>query len=125
MRKANRNIISEFKVAKDPQRFVEGVIQKYVECGPAGADNIHIRVEHNSNIVHMEIINVTNPSWVKKFIGAIQYSVPLWNIVAECTNTIADMCVQLQKIQKNEKEATKRARARTKKVSCRSTSSKK
>lgn len=124
MRKKNRDVVAEFKIRNNQKLFVEHVVSRYLTCGPAGAEDIRIVTNHKTGIVKISIHNVTNITWVKKLLNAIQYTTVMWDIAMDCREGIQSIYEQLQRIQ-NEEEATKRTRTTPKKVSRRSTSSSK
>ena len=124
MRKKNRDVVAEFKIRNNQKLFVEHVVSRYLTCGPAGAEDIRIVTNHKTGIVKISIHNVTNITWVKKLLNAIQYTTVMWDIAMDCREGIQSIYEQLQRIQ-NEEEATKRIRTTPKKVSRRSTSSSK
>ena len=122
MRKQNRNVVAEFKIRNNQNLFVEHVISRYLTCGPAGADSVRIVTNHKKGIIKIVFENVTNTTWIKKLLNAIQYTTVMWDVAIDCKEGIESVYEQLQQIQ-NEKTSAKRTRDASKKVSRRSTSS--
>ena len=122
MRKKNRDVVAEFRIRNNQKLFVEHVVSRYLACGPAGADSIRVITNHKQGIVKIVLENVTNTTWVKKLLNAIQYTTVMWDVAMDCKEGINSIYKQLQRIQ-NEKKTTKRTRNASKEVSRRSTSS--
>lgn len=122
MRRKNRDVVAEFRIRNNQKLFVEHVVSRYLACGPAGAEDIRIVTNHKEGTIKILIHGITNVTWVKKLLNAIQYTTVMWDVAMDCKEGINSIYKQLQRIQ-NEEKATKRTRNASKKVSRRSTSS--